>query len=82
MSASSSSSATTRSSTYFFTAEPAEAAMLDAGIIVPGWQRTGFAFKVLEAGGPPGERMPLLRYAAARSELALLHDQRRTNARR
>lgn len=31
---------------YFMTAEPAEAAMLDAGIIVPGWQRTGFDFKV------------------------------------
>ena len=31
---------------YFMTAEPAEAAMLDAGIVVPGWQRTGFDFKV------------------------------------
>ena len=31
---------------YFITAEPAEAAMLDAGVIVPGWPRTGFAFKV------------------------------------
>jgi dienelactone hydrolase len=30
---------------YFITAEPAEVAMLDEGIIVPGWQRTGFAFK-------------------------------------
>jgi predicted dienelactone hydrolase len=30
---------------YFETAEPAEAAMLDAGIIVPGWVRTGFDFK-------------------------------------
>jgi hypothetical protein len=39
---------------YFFTAEPAEAAMLDAGIIVPGWQRTGYAFKVLEAGAAVG----------------------------
>jgi predicted dienelactone hydrolase len=34
---------------YFFTAEPAEAAMLDAGIIVPGWLRTGFDFKVYPA---------------------------------
>ena len=35
---------------YFITAEPAEAAMLDAGVLVPGWRRTGFAFKV----HPPG----------------------------
>ena len=28
------------------TAEPAEAAMLDAGVVVPGWQRTGYVFKV------------------------------------
>jgi len=37
---------------YFITAEPAEAAMLDAGIIVPGWLRTGFQFKSwsLDAG--------------------------------
>lgn len=30
---------------YFITAEPAEAAQLDAGIVVPGWVRTGFDFK-------------------------------------
>jgi hypothetical protein len=35
---------------FFITAEPAEAAMLDAGIIVPGWQRTHFEFKVRPAG--------------------------------
>jgi predicted dienelactone hydrolase len=34
---------------YFLTAEQAEAAMLDAGVIVPGWQRTGFDFKVRPA---------------------------------
>ena len=39
---------------YFLTAEPAEAAMLDAGVIVPGWQRTGFAFKERPAGDPRG----------------------------
>ncbi|MEP7276632.1 MAG: hypothetical protein ABI812_09770, partial [Betaproteobacteria bacterium] len=39
---------------YFFTAEPAEAAMLDAGIIVPGWTRTGFDFKVYPAGDARG----------------------------
>lgn len=39
---------------YFITAEPAEAAMLDAGIVVPGWQRTHFDFKVRPAGDPRG----------------------------
>jgi len=39
---------------FFVTAEPAEAAMLDAGVIVPGWQRTGFAFKVRHAGDTRG----------------------------
>ena len=39
---------------FFVTAEPAEAAMLDAGVIVPGWLRTGFAFKVRHAGNARG----------------------------
>ena len=39
---------------YFLTAEPAEAAMLDAGVVVPGWQRTGFNFKERPAGDPRG----------------------------
>ena len=39
---------------YFFTAEPAEAAMLDAGVVVPGWVRTGFDFKVRPAGDARG----------------------------
>jgi predicted dienelactone hydrolase len=30
---------------YFLTADAAEAAMLDAGVLVPGWHRTGFDFK-------------------------------------
>jgi hypothetical protein len=30
---------------YFITAEPADSALLDAGIAFPGWQRTGFNFK-------------------------------------
>lgn len=34
---------------FFITAEPAEAAMLDAGIIVPGWQRTHYEFKLRPA---------------------------------
>ncbi len=39
---------------YFITAEPAEAAMLDAGVAVPGWQRTHFDFKARPAGDPRG----------------------------
>jgi hypothetical protein len=39
---------------YFVTAEPAEAAMLDAGILVPGWIRTGFNFKAWAAGSARG----------------------------
>jgi Repeat of unknown function (DUF5648) len=39
---------------FFITAEPAEAAMLDAGIIVPGWQRTHYEFKVRPAGSAFG----------------------------
>jgi hypothetical protein len=35
---------------YFITAEAAEAAMLDAGVIVPGWTRTGYDFKAWQAG--------------------------------
>ena len=37
---------------YFITAESAEAAMLDAGVIVPGWNRTGYQFKswMIDAG--------------------------------
>ena len=39
---------------YFITAEPAEAAMLDAGVLVPGWRRTGMAFKAHPAGASAG----------------------------
>jgi predicted dienelactone hydrolase len=39
---------------YFITAEPAEAAMLDAGILVPGWERTGYNFKAWPAGSSRG----------------------------
>jgi hypothetical protein len=39
---------------YFVTAEPAEAAMLDAGVLVPGWRRTGMAFKTYAPGSPSG----------------------------
>lgn len=39
---------------YFITAEPAEIAMLDAGIVVPGWERTGFEFKSWAPGTANG----------------------------
>ena len=39
---------------YFITAEPAESALLDAGVVVPGWQRTGFAFKAWQRDDPRG----------------------------
>ena len=39
---------------FFITAEPAEQAMLDAGIIVPGWDRTGYQFKVRPASATIG----------------------------
>jgi predicted dienelactone hydrolase len=45
---------------YFITAEPAEAAMLDAGIVVPGWVRTGYTFKVGAADAATG--LPACRF--------------------
>lgn len=45
---------------YFVTAEPAEAAMLDAGKVVPGWQRTHDEFKVYPAGASAG--LPACRF--------------------
>lgn len=39
---------------YFITAEPAEAALLDAGVQLKGWASTGFAFKAWPAGSPSG----------------------------
>lgn len=45
---------------YFITAEPAEAAMLDAGKVVAGWQRTHDEFKVYPAGAAAG--LPACRF--------------------
>src|SRR5438477_5229304 len=40
---------------YFITTDPDEAAMLDAGIFLPGWQRTGVEFGAWAgAGDAPG----------------------------
>ena len=62
---------------YFVTAEPAEAAMLDAGVVVPGWRRTGYAFNTFAPGAAGSAGLPLLRHARHRSQFALLHDRRR-----
>jgi predicted dienelactone hydrolase len=39
---------------YFITAFPDEAAMLDAGVQVPGWMRTGATFHAWKSGTGPG----------------------------
>jgi predicted dienelactone hydrolase len=45
---------------YFITAEPAESALLDAGVIIPGWLRTGFNFKAWARDAPQG--LPACRF--------------------
>jgi pimeloyl-ACP methyl ester carboxylesterase len=39
---------------YFITAFPEEIALLDAGVDVPGWKRTGYLFKTWKTGTGPG----------------------------
>jgi serine protease len=39
---------------YFITAFADEAAMLDAGVQVPGWKRTGYGFRTWKSGTGPG----------------------------
>ena len=47
---------------FFMTAYPEEAAMLDAGVIVPGWKRTGVEFGAwANAGDAPGT-VPVCRF--------------------
>jgi len=62
---------------FFITSEPAEAAMLDAGIIVPGWQ--AHALRIQASPGGERDRLlsacPLLRYPTVWPELAFLHDR-------
>jgi len=50
---------------FFYTADPDEAAMLDAGVIVPGWRRTGFAFKAWDRHDANGDAS--CRYFTSRS---------------
>jgi dienelactone hydrolase len=45
---------------FFLTAEPAEMAMLDAGVVVPGWKRTGYEFKAWSPGA--GKGLPTCRF--------------------
>ena len=40
---------------FFYTADAEEAAMLDAGAVVPGWRRTGFAFKAWDRDDANGD---------------------------
>ena len=51
---------------FFYTTDPQEQAILDAGIVVPGWRRTGFAFKAwdtLDVNGIPSCRFLTVRGA-------------------
>ena len=47
---------------YFITAFPDEAAMLDAGVIVPGWKRTGVEWKAWAAAGDKAGTSPVCRF--------------------
>ncbi|NDP42337.1 MAG: DUF1800 domain-containing protein [Aromatoleum sp.] len=47
---------------YFVTAEPAEAAMLDAGVVVPGWERTGVEFKAWANAADAADALPVCRF--------------------
>jgi len=47
---------------YFMTAYPDEAAMLDAGIVVPGWKRTGVEFKAYATPADNASALPVCRF--------------------
>jgi uncharacterized protein (DUF1800 family) len=47
---------------YFMTAAPEEAAMLDAGVLVPGWMRTGIEFKAWANPGDGAGAVPVCRF--------------------
>jgi uncharacterized protein (DUF1800 family) len=47
---------------YFITAFPEEAAMLDAGIVVPGWARTGVTFSAWASAGDSPTAVPVCRF--------------------
>ena len=47
---------------YFVTAFPDEAAMLDQGVLVPGWVRTGVTFNVWQSAGDSATAVPVCRF--------------------
>lgn len=47
---------------YFLTADAAEAAMLDAGTLVPGWKRTGVTFRAFANDGEQPGALPVCRF--------------------
>jgi uncharacterized protein (DUF1800 family) len=47
---------------YFITAFPDEAAMLDAGVVVPGWVRTGVTFSAWKSAGDSPTAVPVCRF--------------------
>lgn len=49
---------------FFYTTDPVEWAILDEGVIVPGWRRTGFMFKAWD--GTDARGLPSCRFFTAR----------------
>ena len=47
---------------YFLTADTGEAAMLDAGVVVPGWKRTGVSFRAYTSAGDNAAAVPVCRF--------------------
>src|SRR4051812_24809336 len=47
---------------YFMTAYPEEAAMLDFGVLVPGWKRTGVEFHAWTNAGDAAGTVPVCRF--------------------
>src|SRR4051812_38378586 len=47
---------------YFITAFADEVAMLDAGVVVPGWVRTGVAFNAWQAATDDPKAVPVCRF--------------------
>jgi hypothetical protein len=51
---------------YFITAYPDEAAMLDAGVVVPGWTRTGARFSAWAQAGDKASALAVWLLPSAR----------------
>ena len=77
-----SSSTTRRSITTSSPPSPRRSRCSTQGVIVPGWQRTGFEFKSWTPGSAVGRRgLPLLRHAGPRVRTRTSSRSTRTNAR-